>query len=662
MTHHQPPSGHSNWERIAAIALATFVIIVFVVLIFYPPERIRETLPIIRFLAAFAAGISASLFAGSLDVEGTLPFNKLQVRAAGGFAAFVLVFFLFLWGIEEPEPETASPSPTTSPSPTATPAAASPILSQPVTLFNSYPTLALFDPQNPTVPDVLKDALNMQSDPLIFQKSPVFQTIKTFILETGNEDYVANNSFGNTIYSINEGGVTQSSDVPEESFEQSASEYADDSVVYEGNPVDYSPIILEFQTDLDDAPWTAFSDPDSYLKFVNQFPKLSEIGQSQLTMENFGFSNPDVERKRQWIQNVILENPDQRGLVGYSYLYVLNLSDEGLLEPCKVWVDTVLLSPYVKFIDVINPGDSPIQLESVTYQVFGGDQSNYQLTRINQRSALFQTAPTRTEPLSGVILNPNKHYIIPVEFGFFQNLYADSTQPDFDISQFANQTFYLPKPLPAGSDYPTLPIQGDAEDIENYARQVTGAIALSDEFLSNAKSSISQISIPDVAVGQVLNVTSMQINGQDYAISLPRDEIATSISRFVGIGSCPYLLVYDAKKGYWLNSGNVLVARNHKSVQETEVYPLSPSMSQIRLEEREPEITYIDSLSVSYREVETGVVREVFADIAELNAVDDTYVILHQGDSLDVDLTQLIPGDRADEIQLRINGFYEILG
>ncbi|MGJ3246060.1 MAG: hypothetical protein ACFE0I_08305 [Elainellaceae cyanobacterium] len=104
----------------------------------------------------------------------------------------------------------------------------------------------------------------------------------------------------------------------------------------------------------------------------------------------------------------------------------------------------------------------------------------------------------------------------------------------------------------------------------------------------------------------------------------------------------------------------LFVTPNHKRGIKL-LYPLRPGVSQIRLEEREPEITYIDSLSVSYREAETGVVREVFPDIAELNAIDNTYVILHRGESLDVDLTQLIPGDRVDEIQLTTSGFYEIL-
>ena len=662
MKNQPPPSRNPNWERIVAVVLAAFVIVIFVILVFYPPERIRETLPIIRFLAAFAAGASASLFAGSLDLESTLPVSKTQIRAAGGFATFILVFFLFLWGIGDSETNSPKLSPSdTSSSLPSIPTVDSPIISQPVTLFNSYPTLALFDPQNPTVPDVLKEALNMENNPLIFKKSPVFQAIQAFILGAGSENYDYVSSLNEEGFyensSVHKGGITESTDSPDGNFEQSASAYKKDSVVQD-DPFNYLPIFVEFQMDLDDAPWTVFYKPEADTsRYFVQYPKLSKVGRSKLTRANFGESY--FKGKREWIQKVIRENPDHRGLAGYLYPYGLNRNDAVIGPGCSTSIGMRLLSPYVKFIDIINPGNSPIQFESVTYQTFGENQSAYHLTQVSQRSAFFQTAPIRTEPLSGVVLSPKKHYIIPIEFGFFQNLYSSLSESYFSAVQLSNKTIYLPKPLAPG-EYEKL-WQGNSNVTEDYAQKTTQGISLSDEFLKAAKSSDSEISIPDFAIGQILKVTSIKINGQEVEVNQPRDEISTSISKFAGIGSCPYLLVYDAKKGYWLNTGNVLVDRNKKSAQDTEIYRLRPDITQVRLEEREPEITYIDSISISYQDTETDLAQAVFLDIEELKANDDNFLVLHEGDAFEINLNQLIHLEKAKNIQLIINGFYSVL-
>jgi len=114
--------------KIVAVILATGVIISFIYFVFNPPAENSAALPIIRFLAATASGLSAFLFVGGLDLEATLPFKRGVVRAAGGFAVFIAVFFLFFYGIPSknntlvsPSPEASSVAPTSSPSPLVTP-------------------------------------------------------------------------------------------------------------------------------------------------------------------------------------------------------------------------------------------------------------------------------------------------------------------------------------------------------------------------------------------------------------------------------------------------------------------------------------------------------------------------------------------------------------
>ncbi|HVT15232.1 MAG TPA: hypothetical protein VHQ90_03490 [Thermoanaerobaculia bacterium] len=116
-------------DRSLGLALTALVVIVFIIFLFYPlKETTAATLSIIRFLAALAAGFSAYLFIGSMDLSGELPLNvsKPQIRATGAFAIFTLVLLLFFLGIPSSEKGAiakATPQPATiitPPSPSVT--------------------------------------------------------------------------------------------------------------------------------------------------------------------------------------------------------------------------------------------------------------------------------------------------------------------------------------------------------------------------------------------------------------------------------------------------------------------------------------------------------------------------------------------------------------
>jgi len=101
--HHrsQPVDHSSSRDRTIGLILAATVVIAFIIFIFVPPDRLSPaTMPIVRFLAAIAAALAAYLFIGSMSVGGQLPFfRRLEVKALGSFAVFLVVLLLFFKGI-----------------------------------------------------------------------------------------------------------------------------------------------------------------------------------------------------------------------------------------------------------------------------------------------------------------------------------------------------------------------------------------------------------------------------------------------------------------------------------------------------------------------------------------------------------------------------------
>jgi hypothetical protein len=95
-----------NDDRRLGLLLAFIVVCSFIYFLFNSPEENPTLLAIVRFLAAIVAGLSGYLIAGTLELQGKLPFNKIQIQAGGAFAAFIMVFLLFFVGVPNiPEPE-----------------------------------------------------------------------------------------------------------------------------------------------------------------------------------------------------------------------------------------------------------------------------------------------------------------------------------------------------------------------------------------------------------------------------------------------------------------------------------------------------------------------------------------------------------------------------
>jgi hypothetical protein len=89
----------SSVERGVALAFAFVALGTLIFLVINNRPMDNGTLAIVRFLAAFCAGISGYLLSGNLGLEARLPWIKMLIRATGASAAFVVTQFLFYWGL-----------------------------------------------------------------------------------------------------------------------------------------------------------------------------------------------------------------------------------------------------------------------------------------------------------------------------------------------------------------------------------------------------------------------------------------------------------------------------------------------------------------------------------------------------------------------------------
>ena len=162
------------------------------------------------------------------------------------------------------------------------------------------------------------------------------------------------------------------------------------------------------------------------------------------------------------------------------------------------------------------------------------------------------------------------------------------------------------------------------------------------------------------AVGSLLNVDSIQIGDKNVDIISPSNEPTVYISTLLEGGSCPYLLVYDPSKDVWVDLGTILYARNNKSLQQEEIHGVFNGVSKIRIEEREPEITYLDSVSIIFRRPEVVADLEIQYPLEKLKKSDGNYLVLQQDDSIEFDFSDSLPSDAFD-LRLKVDGYYDVL-
>jgi Trypsin-like peptidase domain len=659
----------SFWDRIVALVVAGISLICFCALWIFRPENLLIS-AIWRFLVSCGFGYSAILFVRSLNLK-FAKISRFLITSLTGFITTILAFGISFWLITDIS-----------------------IVVRNLTGINEYPTLGLIEKD---FPQPLKKILDIKNEPIIDTNNPVYEAIQTFRDESKNTALISSNYTQPDAYiqeSFNQNGITVSNTLYNDKKREIRK---DDSAKINQNPKDfesdpktfesgfrYTSAILPFQSSSENAQWTALLPKDVNEEGDKQFgygsllqyPKLSDI-------ERQGSFNWGITDNNSWFQRIIKANPDRRGFIGFSYKYLSSImpSAEGLfgyLFSCDFeGIRLLSPTPYVRFVDLRNNSSSSLKIDSIKVKTLENDK--YKLTSVGNRDKLFQEKEAKDEPIN-ISISPGQHLLIPIEFGFdtrpSKNLrrgsinYSinkegkeenDRTNNQVNTIDLLDKKLYFSKIPPLGKDG-SLSISPDKTPLNVMVQSILQPITFSKDFIGKTKPLNELIQkIPNrFAVGSLRNIIAVRINGKDIKTDNPLNDPRFSMSVHFAAGSCPYLMVYDSEKGYWIEVGTIITGRQTKAQKDYEIHPLGNHPAKIRIEERDKEITYLDSISILYTDSQTGAEKEVKSDIPELIDVDDKYFVLKQYDVLDLNLKRLIPRT-AVNVRLRVNGYYEPL-
>jgi|JFJP01.1.fsa_nt_gi Uncharacterized protein containing caspase domain len=640
------------------LALGTLVVIIFIFLFLNPQEANSSTVIVLRLIACILAAIAASLVLENLSLERKIPLKKWQIKFTGSFTIFVTVFIAFYYGL---------PALTDSQGYIRK----EKIQVRHLTALNEYPTLSLLEP---TLPEKLTQILGLENPPIIYTKNPIFESIENFKTETGNQTLISEYDYekGAQIgYSSNindrttQGGYAKGRQHRESVLSQSRESFENTTIPYNGEKqkFGYAPVKLPLQQSKENSKWTSILINNSSKKLIVQFPELAALKiLGELQVDKFDL----ISLNDSWIRKIIENNPHVRGFIAYLYPYIENFVDDFIgcgFGPSLALVERVVPEPYVRFIDVVNITNSSINIDSMNYKILANNP--YKLTVIDNRNALFENIPIKSESI-GITIPPKQHLFIPIEFGFDTKVYSKNlkdSQLNVDLKNLVGKAVYVAR-VPDKQLREKIKSYNSTHSREPLGKEIkqiiTEPIKIEQDWVSKSIEEILKLIPHRFAVGSVMNVTSLAIDGKTYPINLPLNDPKFSLSVYFAYGSCPYLLVYNSQNRDWTELGTAIYGRHDKSLQAYETYNLGENISKIRLEEREPEITYIDSLSVLYTDPITKTMREVIPPIPKIEKVDGEYFILHQDESLEIDLKDLIPKNALD-IKFKINGYYEVL-
>ncbi len=547
-----------------------------------------------------------------------------------------------------------------------------------LTGLNSYPVLALSEKY---IPKELTDILGIEGQPIINTDNVVFKNLENFIIESGNLNLIHKKyhplSGVQFSYAVHNSGHTKKgrSDYMrnlsrQEEFNQNSNDFFEDTVQYtsECQEFEFSPILVPFQNSQEDLEWTSIT-VDQYNSDngdIFQYPKFSAINREGFE-DFFCYSHTSD----MWIKKILNNNPDVRGFFLYQYQYTQ--TPENYPRGCG-GVSIRLISrmapaPYIRFIEIKNTSEKVIKIKSVNFKIL--EQNPYQLTNVDNRTNLFDVSEIKTEHVN-IDLKPNQHLLLLTEFGFDTKIHNRSSSSQISRSKNKNldgqesQKIFIyrqPKTMPSQDFNDNLLNRytnySETEDLNN-ENPLYDVVVLNENFLGQTKSleTLMPQNLRRFAVGSIIDIASIECDTETVLIDPPRDLDAFYISQYFAYGSCPYLLVYNQEKGYWVEIGTVLYGRDAENLNDFEIYSIPPGITKIKIEERDPEITYLTYLSVlMYSRSSNSLEREIFPDLkGNFNHLDN-YFSLQQGDYVEFDL----PKENDFEIKLKLKGYYEIL-
>jgi hypothetical protein len=540
---------------------------------------------------------------------------------------------------------------------------------------SEYPVFGLIEEK---FPQPLSQVLDLKKYPIVDTSNPVYEAIQLFREESGNNDLISSiykESSGLYIdYSLNDKNSTKTERLSgrgsgkKENFRQTQSDFEQDTVSYQGERQEfsYSSVKSSLMLSSDDAPWTAsmmlpnkspYTQPGLSNYVFLQYPRLSTV--DRLLIQGSRVKND-------WVEHIIQDNPNVRGFLGFIHSYATNipLEEEGirnlLIRGCNTRLVTSLTpTPYVRFVDIRNNSLSSVKIESVKKQIL--QKGKYELTPVQDRNLLFQSVIAEDDK-TDISISPGQNLFIPIEFGFDTR----GMKKKFSTEAFdADKQKLIEETSTRLSFFGTLAELADSRLLQKPRAELINLLfrptKLDAGFIGATKSRKSlDAEIPNrFSVGSLLNIKSIRIDGKEIPTDNPNNNPRFSMSVDFAYGSCPYLMVYDSEKGYWKQLGTVITDRNNFSLKGSEVHLLGDNSTKLKIEERDNEITYLDSLSLLYED-SNDQAHETTLSIPLLDRVDQKYYILRQGEFLDIDIKRFLPIS-ARNIRLKVDGYYQIL-
>jgi hypothetical protein len=131
----------------------------------------------------------------------------------------------------------------------------------------------------------------------------------------------------------------------------------------------------------------------------------------------------------------------------------------------------------------------------------------------------------------------------------------------------------------------------------------------------------------DYVFGSELDVTGILVNGRRVDFR-PADANFIDLTVSALIGSCPYLLAWDSRDHEWVDTGKMLHEATSKEREYSETRRFRGLSSRFRLEEREPEIAFIDHAGLTL-ELKNGETLTLETAHPQLAARDGRYLQLY---------------------------------
>ena len=451
----------------------------------------------------------------------------------------------------------------------------------------------------PIVKKIFSESLGINEIPFVYINSPIHNTLERFKEETGNknreQEYLENGSGFSYVIRENNADLTSSGQV--QGFGDELNITKNDNIVQSDESFErdklfkgflqgeedyfstfyFAPVLAPLSLNTDDGEYTSLVEfpAESQSAGVNgiifQYPKLADIQSEIIKDELPDFLGKDISIDDSWIREIIRENPEHRGILAFSYPYADGFID--YFSDCgseQFYVQRLTPSLYIKFVDIKNDTGSSITLESIGYKSL--DKGIYELTEADQRNFLFKDVPESIDKIN-ISLEPDKHLIIPIEFGF--NTDAQKSVLFRVADNFNQQELPTTKKCYVGKPISSREMSDSGLNIKlnnaTSSDQEKTEILMTETYLDQAF--LQDLSSPDqilkkiptrIAIGSLINVESLVVDGSRTSIQPPNDSPTVYVSKFFMAGSCPYLKVYDSRNDSWIERGTVLYMRNNK--------------------------------------------------------------------------------------------------